>query len=98
MQTSWSGLDIYKFLSYSLQVPLENLKIIHKGKVLSESDIQETLKDKAVYQVLGEVAENEDNVDQRDIAIMMQQSGMSRNAAVQALKRKGDLLDALLDQ
>ncbi|WAQ99423.1 SMYD2-like protein [Mya arenaria] len=98
IQTSWCGSDIYKYFSYALQVPLQKLKVIHKGKVLCEDNIKGTLKEKAVYQVIGEVAENEDNVDQRDIAVMMHQMGLDRNAAVKVLKQKGDLLDALLDQ
>lgn len=98
VQNSWTGVEVYKFLSYKLSVPLEKLKIIHKGKVLSRETVQETLKDKAVYQVIGETAEDEDGVDQRDIAVLMKQTGLDRNAAVQSLKKKGDLLDVLLDQ
>ncbi|KAL4230511.1 Zinc finger MYND domain-containing protein 10 [Mactra antiquata] len=98
VQNSWTGVEIYEYLSYVSMVPLEKLKVIHKGKVLSWETIQETLKDKAVYQVIGETAESEDNLDQRDIAVLMKQTGLDRNTAVQSLKKKGDLLDALLDQ
>ena len=34
MQRDWSGEDTYKFLSHSLRIPLENLKLIHKCKVM----------------------------------------------------------------
>ncbi|XP_060608042.1 uncharacterized protein LOC132760150 isoform X2 [Ruditapes philippinarum] len=98
VQNTWTGVDIYKFLSHSLEIPLEKVKVIHKGKVLSRENICETIKDKAVYQVIGEVAENEEDLDQRDICVMMKQTGLDRQAAVHALKKKGDLLDALLDQ
>ena len=98
IQNSWTGDEILKFLSHSLKVPLEKLKIIHKGKVLGEETIVETVKDKAVYQVIGEQAESEDGVDQRDIEIMMRQLGVDRNGAVKALKTSGDLIDAMLGQ
>lgn len=98
MQNSWTGVEIYKFLSYALSIPLEKVKVIHKGRVLSRETICETVKDKAVYQVIGEVAESEEDLDQRDISVMMTQMGLDRKAAVQALKKKGDLIDALLDQ
>ena len=98
IQTSWTGNEIFKFLSHSLKVPLEKLKIIHKGKVLNEETIGETVKDKAVYQVIGEQAESEDGLDQRDIEVMMKQLGIDRNGAVKALKKSGDLIDAMLGQ
>ncbi|XP_045206626.2 uncharacterized protein LOC123558843 [Mercenaria mercenaria] len=98
VQNSWTGVEVFKFLSYSLEIPLEKVKVIHKGKVLNRETICETIKDKALYQVIGEVAESEEGLDQRDISVMMKQSGLDRQAAVQALKKKGDLLDALLDQ
>lgn len=98
IQNGWTGVELYKFLSYSLSVPLEKLKIIHKGRVLNRETIFETVMDKALYQVIGEVAACEDGLDQRDISVMMQQTGLDRNTAVQTLKQKGDLLDALLEQ
>ena len=98
LQDSWSGSEMWKFLSHSLKVPLENLKVIHKGKKLSEETIAETVKDKAVYQVIGEQAESEDGLDKRDIVLMMKQLGVDRNSAVRALKQSGDLIDAMLGQ
>lgn len=98
VQNSWTGVKIYKFLSCELSIPLEKVKVIHKGKVLSRETVCETLKNKAVYQVIGEVADSEEDLDQRDISVMMKQMGLDRKAAVQALKKKGDLIDALLDQ
>lgn len=97
VQLSWTGEALYKYFAHSLHIPLENLKVIHKGKILSRENIMETVKNKAVYQVFGEAAENEDDVDQRDIAVMMEQTGMDRNRVVRVLKKKGDLIDALLD-
>ena len=96
IQNSWNGAEVFKFLSYSLKVPLENLKIIHKGKVLSEETILDTVKDRAIYQVIGEIAESEDGLDQRDIAVMMKQLGVDRNNAVKALKKSDSLIDAML--
>lgn len=98
VQNSWSGTEIYKFLSFTLNIPFEKLKVIHKGKVLTTDNISDTVKSGSVYQVLGEMLESEDGVDQRDISVLMKQSGLDRNAAVLALKKKGDLLDVLLDQ
>ena len=98
LQDSWSGSEMWKFLSHSLKVPLENLKVIHKGKKLNEETIAETVKDKAVYQVIGEQAESEDGLDKRDIVLMMKQLGVDRNSAVKSLKQSGDLIDAMLGQ
>ena len=98
VQTTWKGEDLFKFLSYSLNVPLESVKLIHKGKVLTRDSVMETVNSKAVYQVIGEQAQAEDDLDQRDISVMMKQCGLNRNAAIQRLRKKGDLLDALLDQ
>ena len=98
VQNSWSGNEVLKFLSYSVKVPLENLKVIHKGKVLNEETIVETLKDKSVYQVIGEQAESETGLDQRDINVMMKQLGVDRNSAIKALKKNDDLIDAMLGQ
>lgn len=97
VQNNWSGSELYKFLSYSVNIPFEKMKIIHKGKVLSTDIIQDTVRKGSVYQVIGEVAESEENIDQRDITVIMEQTGLDRNRAVLALKKKKDVIDALLD-
>lgn len=97
VQNSWTGEEMYKLLASLLQVPLEKLKIIHKGKVLSQDTIRDTIQDKALYQVIGEQSASEDGVDQRDISVMMKQMCIDRNTAVKALKSKGSLIDALLE-
>ena len=55
------------------------------------------IANKAVFQVIGEQAASGAGLDTRDIDVLMQQLNVERNVAIQALRRKGDLMDAMLD-
>ncbi|XP_062569868.1 uncharacterized protein LOC134231932 isoform X1 [Saccostrea cucullata] len=96
IQESWDGDKIYRFLSHSLQIPLDKLKVIHKGKILKADNIKECVQKKAIFQVFGEKAEDSTGVDDRDIELMMKQLNVSRNEAILALKEHGDVVDAML--
>ena len=54
------------------------------------------VKDKAVFQAIGEVAENEDGLESGHIDCIMTRLGVDRNQAVKALRQTGDVVDAIL--
>ncbi|XP_060078880.1 uncharacterized protein LOC132558350 [Ylistrum balloti] len=96
IQNTWSGEDVVKVIASEMTIPLDKLKTIHKGKVMTSDNIRSVIRPKAVFQVIGERAENEDGLDKRDIDIMMSQLHVDRNEAIRALRNKGDVIDALL--
>ena len=96
IQDSWNGEDIFKLLSFKLSMPLEKVKIIHKGKVMTQDNIKSNISRKSVFQVLGEQAANEDGLNKHDIELMMKQLNVGRNEAVLALRKSGDVIDAML--
>ncbi|KAK3593605.1 hypothetical protein CHS0354_018702 [Potamilus streckersoni] len=98
IQKSWTGSEIYKVLSHELKIPLEKLKVIHKGKLLSVECIGEAIEERAVLQAIGEMAASDEGLDKRDVGVMMQQLGLERNDAIKALRKtKGDLIDAIIE-
>lgn len=97
IQDDWDGSTIYRFLSHQLQVPVNKIKIIHKGKIVNADNIKECIQKRAVFQVFGEKAEDASGVDDRDIELMMKQLNISRNEAILALKEHGDVIDAMLE-
>ncbi|XP_050417074.2 uncharacterized protein LOC126830702 [Patella vulgata] len=94
---NWTSDEILKYLSCELEIPLEKIKIIHKGKLLTREIIRENIGPKSVLQLIGEKAANEQGLDKRDIDVMMKQLGVERNAAVNTLRQKGDLIDAIIE-
>lgn len=97
IQDDWDGNTIYRFLSQQLQVPVNKIKIIHKGKIVNADSIKECIQKRAVFQVFGEKAEDASGVDDRDIELMIRQLNISRNEAILALKEHGDVIDAMLE-
>ncbi|KAL3878469.1 hypothetical protein ACJMK2_030814 [Sinanodonta woodiana] len=98
IQKSWTGSEIYKVLSHELKIPLEKLKVIHKGKLLSVECIGEAVEESAVLQAFGEMAASDEGLDKRDVGVMMQQLKLERNEAIKALRKtKGDLIDAIIE-
>ncbi|XP_069129985.1 uncharacterized protein [Argopecten irradians] len=96
IQLMWSGEEILKVIASEVKIPLNKLKVIHKGKVMTSENIRAVIRPKALFQVIGERAENEDGLDKRDIDIMMSQLHVDRNEAIMALRKNGDVIDALL--
>ena len=96
IQDRWNGEDIFKLLSFKLSIPLDKVKIIHKGKVMTRDNVQSNISRKAVFQVIGEQAANEDGLNKYDIELMMKQLNVGRNEAVLALRKSGDVIDAML--
>ncbi|XP_041358364.1 uncharacterized protein LOC121375159 [Gigantopelta aegis] len=97
MQTAWSGDDIFKVLASEVKIPLEKIKVIHKGKMVDKDNIVQFVRPKAVFQVIGEQAANEDGLNQCDISLMMKQLGIDRNTAVVSLRKTGNLVDAIFE-
>lgn len=101
VHNSWDSKSAFKYLSHNLEIPLDKLKLIHKGQMVTQDDekICSLLKDKAVFQAIGEKAEDDSGVNNTDIEVIMKQLGGSveRNDAVKALKETGgDVVDAML--
>ena len=96
LNTSWSGEQVFKFLASELQIPLHKLKLIHKGKKFDASNVTTCLVNKAVFQAIGERAEDEEGIDKRDIDVMIQQLNLERNQAIKALREDSNLLDAMI--
>ena len=97
IQTSWSGEDILKVFACEVKIPLDKLKVIHKGKVMNKDNISQVVKPRAVFQVIGEQAANEDGLNKCDINLMMKQLGIDRNTAVVSLRKTGNLVDAIFE-
>ncbi|KAL5012985.1 hypothetical protein ScPMuIL_011536 [Solemya velum] len=97
IQDCWSGTQIYKVLAYTLSIPMEKLKLIHKGKMMTEDTIRNLIKPRTVFQAIGEQAEDESGLNSSDIDIVMSQSGVDRNTAIVALRKKPDVVDAILE-
>ncbi len=98
IHSSWDGNEIMKYLSHALRIPLDKLKVIHKGKYCtSEIILGVVQKDTAVLMVLGERAEDCEGLEPKDVDILMKQVTVGRNDAIRALKHtRGDLVDAIL--
>lgn len=92
-----SSLDAFKAFSRAIRVPVEKLKVIHKGKLQTEANITENLKDNAVFFAMGEMTEIEDGLNPMDIEIIMKQLSVDRNVAIKALRKTGCLLDAIFE-
>jgi NACalpha-BTF3-like transcription factor len=97
LNSDWSGDELVKFIAGSVSVPLDKFKLIHKGKMVDQTNVREFLKDKAIFQAFGEKAESESGLDSRDIDVLMKQLCVDRNSAIKALRKSGDLLDAMLE-
>ncbi len=96
LQEHLTAADIIKIFAYNLQIPFDKLKLIHKGKFITEKNIKDFVKNKAVFQAFGEKAESEEGLQSEDIDILMKQLSVDRNVAVKALKKEGDVVDAIL--
>ncbi|XP_046577719.1 uncharacterized protein LOC124285524 [Haliotis rubra] len=93
----WTGQEILKLFGCHVCIPLEKMKVVHKGRLMTGELIRECVKPKAVFQVFGEKSADETGLDRRDISIMMAQMNIDRNSAVQALQKKNDLIDAIFE-
>jgi len=96
INNNWCDDEVKKLLSHILEIPLDKLTLIHKGRKLT--DIKDTVKEHALYMAIGEQACNEDGLNQQDIEKLMRQLSLERNSAVKALTESENLLDAILKE
>uniref|UniRef100_H3AWR2 MYND-type domain-containing protein n=1 Tax=Latimeria chalumnae TaxID=7897 RepID=H3AWR2_LATCH len=91
-----SGERSFGLISRHLRIPPEKLRLISKGKVVHKDNILTFLQENALFQAFGEQAECEDGLDPRDIEVLVAQLSVERNVAVRALRKTGELIDAIL--
>ena len=53
LQESWNGEDIMKVICANICVPLDVLKLVHKGRFVNSDSIKDFIKPKAVFQAIG---------------------------------------------
>ncbi|XP_078544803.1 uncharacterized protein LOC144829487 [Lissotriton helveticus] len=78
-----------------LRIPAEKMRLICKGKQMHRENISLFLKANAIFQAFGEQAESEDGLEVKDIEVLMAQMSVERSVAVKALRKTGDLIDAI---
>lgn len=93
---AWRGGDVFRYFSHKLGIPLENIRCIHKGKLLNEDTVLEKITNGAVFLVPGETGEDESKLNVDHIDLVMKQLNVDRNEAVRALNLQSDVTDALL--
>ncbi|XP_071479496.1 uncharacterized protein [Diadema antillarum] len=91
-----SGADIMAQIACTVRIPASHLKLIHRGKLVTPDTIRDSLRDRAVFQAIGEVAESEEGLRPKDIDIVMDRIKVDRNTAIRALRATGDVVDAIL--
>ena len=96
LQTDWSGEEILKKVSSQTRIPLDRMKLIHKGRVMSADSIIAHVKNKALFQALGEACADESGLNVSDIGVIMERMSVERNEAVCALRQHSNVLDAML--
>ncbi|XP_063956477.1 SET domain-containing protein 14-like [Lytechinus pictus] len=96
LDRSSTGTDLLADISRTVCIPVQQMKLIHRGKIMNPENIRDTLKEKAVFQAIGEVAENEEGLSGKDITCVMSQIKVDRNTAIKALRQKGNAIDAIL--
>ena len=83
-----TGVQVLGHFSCILHVPVERLKLVHKGELQTELTIVESLKPNSVFLAFGEMAESEDGLKPEDIELIMNQLSVERNVAIKALRKQ----------
>ena len=91
------GHQALEHFSRVLHIPLERLKLIHKGQLQTQYNIMERLKQNSVYLAFGEMNESEDGLEAEDIELIMKQLSVERNVAIRALRKTNCVIDAILE-
>ncbi|XP_070554133.1 uncharacterized protein [Ptychodera flava] len=91
----WDGETVMTKISEFLQIPIHGLKLVHKGKMANKDNVKNFVTEKAVFQAIGEPAESEYNLVSTDVDIICEQLSCTRNVAIRALRKTGDLVDAM---
>lgn len=92
----WDGDLIFKLISQNTRIPVTDMKVIIKGRVVTPEDITDCISQKTLIMVLGVKAESSEGLNEKDIDCLMAQMNVDRNMAIKSLKKSGSLLDAML--
>ncbi|XP_044124553.1 nascent polypeptide-associated complex subunit alpha-like [Bufo gargarizans] len=90
------GEETFLFLCRHLRIPPEKIRLVCRGKIVTKDNLSSFIANGAIFQAFGEEAEDETGLDVRDIEVLMNQLSVERNVAVKALRKTGDLIDAIL--
>ncbi|XP_071951673.1 uncharacterized protein [Antedon mediterranea] len=90
----WNGEEILNHISVAIKI--KKLKLIHKGRIMNADNVLECVRENALFQAIGEKNEDEDGLNSSDIDCIVAQAKVNRNEAVRALRRTGDVVDAIL--
>lgn len=92
-----SKLEQFDLIAKYIHIPSEHLKLICKGKRYTKENWHElNLVAHMTFLSIGEQAEDETDVNTKDIECIMKQMKVDRNTAVKALKLYPDTIDAML--
>lgn len=98
VNTHWSGEDALKIISFTTHIPLERMKLITKGQIVSAKSFWSFAEEKSLFQAIGEKAEDEKGVLSSDVDLIMKQMSVERNQAVKALRQSsGNVVDAIIN-
>ncbi|XP_002732413.1 uncharacterized protein LOC100366649 [Saccoglossus kowalevskii] len=92
---SWNSEKMFCHVCDFLRIPVDKIKLVHKGKLMKKENLKEFVRERAVFQAFGEVAENEDDLLTGDVDLICKQLSCERNAAIRALRKTGNVVDAI---
>lgn len=93
----WNGSVIMKLIAEKTKVPIDDMKVIIKGRIMTSDDIVEHLKAKVLIMVIGTAQLPAEGLDDRDITCLINQMSIDRNEAIRVLRKNdGSLLDSIL--
>lgn len=93
----FTGEGIMTAIASRTRIPVDKMKVIHKGRLMNAENVMAVIKPNALFQVIGETMENEDGLESHDIDVVKQQAGVERNNAIRALRAvNGDVIEAIL--
>ncbi|XP_038055133.1 uncharacterized protein LOC119727351 [Patiria miniata] len=96
VNSEWEASRMLSHISEEIRIPMDKLKLVHKGKLVNKQNAKDFVKDKAVFQAIGEMSESEEGLDPSQIDRIMSKIRVERNEAIRALRLKGDVIDAIL--
>ena len=97
LQSDWSGATMVRVISHNVRIPLGRLKLICKGKQVTGDTIDGVATNKAVFQAIGDQAEDEEGLEASEIELIMRQTSADRNEAVRSLRKTQHVIDAIFD-
>jgi len=94
-----SGKRIMQEISEQLRIPMCRLKVVCRGKILTEANCHHHIFVKKIskFMAFGEQREVEGDLSSEDINHIVDKTRVNRNEAIRALRRcKGNVVDAIL--